>query len=273
MSENQGAFQRVLNRKDVLALSFGAMVGWGWVVLAGSWIHSAGALGAVLAFLLGGLVVILIGLTYSELASAMPLVGGEHVYSYRALGVTGSFICTWAIILGYVSLVAFEAVALPTVIEYLFPNYGVGYLWTIAGWDVHFTWLLVGVAGAIIMTWINILGIKTAALMQKVVTALILVVGIMLVTGSLFGGETANMEPLFVDAGLGIFAVLIMVPFLFVGFDVVPQAAEEINLPPRDIGKVIIMSVVMAVAWYALIALAVSMAVVAAFVVAQLRRK
>jgi len=259
MTGEQGHFVRVLDRKDILALAFGAMIGWGWVVLAGQWILSAGSVGAIIAFLVGGFAVILIGLTYAELASAMPLVGGEHVYSFRALGVTGSFICTWSIILGYVSVVAFEAVALPTVVEHLFPNYKVGYLWTVAGWDVYFTWVLVGVAGSVAMIVINILGISTAALVQKVVTALILVVGIMFITGALFQGSTANMDPLFVDAGKGIFAVLIMVPFLFVGFDVIPQAAEEINLPYKEIGRVLILSVMMAVAWYALIALGVSL--------------
>lgn len=94
---NNDNFVRVLSRKDVLALAFGAMIGWGWVVMAGSWVSTAGSMGAMLAFVLGGLLVVLVGLTYSELASAMPLTGGEHVYSYRALGVTASFICTWAI--------------------------------------------------------------------------------------------------------------------------------------------------------------------------------
>ena len=69
------------------------------------------------AFGIGGGIVIFVGLTYAELAAAMPLVGGEHVYSHRALGRTASFVCTWAILLGYVSVVAFEAVALPTVLE------------------------------------------------------------------------------------------------------------------------------------------------------------
>ncbi|MBP7003748.1 MAG: APC family permease [Amaricoccus sp.] len=110
------------------------------------------------------------------------------------------------------------------------------------------------------MTWINIVGIKTTALLQKVVTALIIVVGIMLVTGSLFNGERAHMEPLFVGGAAGIMAVLIMTPFMFVGFDVIPQAAEEINLPPEQIGRLLIVSVVMAVLWYILIVLAVSLA-------------
>lgn len=259
MSERQGHFVQVLNRREVLALAFGAMIGWGWVVLAGSWIQSAGAVGAIVAFAIGGFAIILIGLTYSELASAMPLTGGEHVYSYRALGVTGSFVCTWAIIMGYVSLVAFETVAFPHVLEYLIPGYRMGHLWTVAGYEVHFTWLLVGLLGAVGMTIINILGIKTAALLQKVVTVIIAVIGIMLITGALFAGDSANMEPLFTDA-TGIMAVLIMVPFLFVGFDVIPQAAEEVKLPPRAIGKVIIFSVCLAVVWYIGIALAVSLA-------------
>uniref|UniRef100_UPI001B7B2F9C amino acid permease n=1 Tax=Amaricoccus sp. TaxID=1872485 RepID=UPI001B7B2F9C len=122
----QESFERVLDKREVIALAFGAMIGWGWVVLAGGWVEAAGALGAMIAFGVGGIAVVLIGLTYAELAAAMPLTGGEHVYSHRAFGMGGSFLCTWAIILGYVSVVAFEAVALPTVIEHLFPNYKVG---------------------------------------------------------------------------------------------------------------------------------------------------
>ncbi|QEA38825.1 amino acid permease [Pistricoccus aurantiacus] len=253
---------RVLARTDVLALAFGAMIGWGWIVLTGSWIQSAGSLGAITAFLLGGLIIVLVGLTYAELASAMPKVGGEHVYSYRALGHFASFLCTWAITLGYVSVVAFEAVALPTVVEHLFPNYAVGHLWTLADWDVKATWVAVGVMGSLIMMTINYVGIRTAALVQKLVTLLILAVGILFITGALFEGSTATMEPLFpIEEGVmgGIMAVIIMVPFMFVGFDVIPQAAEEINLPFREIGRVLMISVILAVFWYALIILGTSL--------------
>ena len=76
---SSGSLQRVLRLRDVLALSFGAMIGWSWVALTGAWIIKAGAPGAVVAFLIGGVAVILIGLTYAELAAAMPQVGGEHV--------------------------------------------------------------------------------------------------------------------------------------------------------------------------------------------------
>ncbi|HAG73256.1 MAG TPA: amino acid permease, partial [Gammaproteobacteria bacterium] len=85
-STNQTSFLRVLGRADVVALAFGAMIGWSWVVLTGVWITSAGTLGAITAFLAGGAAITLVGLTYAELASALPFAGGEHVYSDRALG-------------------------------------------------------------------------------------------------------------------------------------------------------------------------------------------
>ena len=59
-------FERVLNKKDVFVLAFGAMIGWGWVVLSGEWILKAGTVGAMIAFALGGLMVLFVGLTYAE---------------------------------------------------------------------------------------------------------------------------------------------------------------------------------------------------------------
>jgi amino acid transporter len=255
----QGRLIRVLGRREVLALAFGAMIGWSWVALAGTWLESAGSLGAVAAFLVGGAVIAFIGLTYAELASAMPVVGGEHAYSLRALGPGASFVCTWAIIFGYVSVVAFEVVALPTVAEYLFPNLKTGYLWTVAGYDVYLSWVLVGVVGSLVMTAVNVVGIKMAAVVQTAVTVVILLAGVVVVGGAVVDGSAASMQPLSVGGVTGMLSVLVMVPFLLVGFDVIPQAAEEIDLPFREIGAVLVISVMTAVVWYVLIVLGVSL--------------
>ncbi len=253
-------FARVLGRADVVALAFGAMIGWSWVVLTGVWTASAGTLGAVAAFLAGGGAIAVIGLTYAEMASALPFAGGEHVYSHRALGAAASFVCTWAIILGYMSVIAFEAVALPTVLGSLLPG-GLdrGRLWTVAGWDVHLDWVLVGVGGAAAMTVLNVLGVKAVAAAQTAVVVLILAAGAAFVGGAFVAGDAANLAPLFADGIGGVAAVLVMVPFMFVGFDIIPQAAEEIDLPFRDIGAALLLSVVMAVAWYCLIILGVGL--------------
>ena len=255
----EGQFIRVIRRKEVLALAFGAMIGWSWVALTGNWIAGAGSVGAMLAFVIGGVAVVFVGFTYAELASAMPQAGGEHVYSHRALGPAASFICTWAIIFAYVSVVAFEAVALPTVAEYLVPGMSRVYLWTVAGWDVHLTWVLVGVVAAIVMTTINVIGIKTATRVQILATTLILLAGVLLIGGAAVSGNSENMAPLFDHGVKGMLGVLIMVPFMFVGFDVIPQSAEEIDLPFSEIGRLLMIAIIMAALWYGAIIWAVSM--------------
>ncbi|MDG1713669.1 MAG: amino acid permease [Woeseiaceae bacterium] len=258
---NQGKLSRIINFREVLALSFGAMIGWGWVVMSGFWVMSAGSVGAVIAFLVGGGIILLVGLTYAELASAMPVAGGEHVYSKRAMGSTISFICTWSILFGYVSVISFEAVALPTVLEYLFPNLNHGYLWTILDWDVHFTWVIIGIIGALLVTLINVFGVKAAAKLQLLVTSMILISGFILFFGAAKNGQLTNIQPLISNQMSGFLSVLVMVPFMFVGFDVIPQAAQEINIPFKKIGQTILISIVMAILWYVLIILAVSLGI------------
>lgn len=246
-------FNRVLGKWDIFTLAFGAMIGWGWVVLTSGWILQAGVFGAMLAFLIGGVIVSLVGLTYSELTAAMPKVGGEHVFSYRGLGLNASFLCTWFIILGYVSVCAFEAVALPVVLENLVPLSHGTPLWNINGSPIHLDWISIGIAGSVVIGFINFIGVKSAAFIQMIFTAFILIVGCMLIFGSFFltsahvnSAEVWDTSKL----SLGLLSVIIMTPFMFVGFDVIPQAAEEINLPFKEIGKVLIISVLLAVVWY-----------------------
>lgn len=254
-------FNKVLGMSDVLVIAFGAMIGWAWVVSTGDWISTAGTIGAIFAFVIGGIMVFLVSLTYAELTSAMPQCGGEHVFSYRAMGPNASFVCTWAIVLGYASVAAFEACAMPTVITYIFPNFLQGYMYTIAGFDVYASWVAVAVIAAIIITYINLRGVKTAAILQTVFTVLIAAAGIALVAASAVNGsgETLMSYP-FADVDFsdcsklgGILTIAVMTPFYFVGFDVIPQVAEEINIPYKKLGKIMLLSIIMAVAFYALV--------------------
>lgn len=260
--EQNSKFDKVMGAWDILVIAFGAMIGWGWVINSGDWITTAGFMGSIIAMLIGGLMVFFVGLTYAELTSSMPQCGGEHVFSYRAMGPTGSFVCTWMIILGYVATSAFEATALPTVITYLFPKFNQVYLYSIAGKDIYLTTILLGVGVAVLITFINIRGAKTAAILQTVLTAIIAIAGILLVVGSAINGDGANITGQMWESGTGttlgsVFKVACMTPFLFIGFDVIPQAAEEINVPYKKIGKIMLLSIFLAVAWYLLIIFAV----------------
>ncbi|MGH3354326.1 MAG: APC family permease [Nocardioidaceae bacterium] len=260
MSTDSTEFARILGRGDVLAVAFGAMIGFGWIVLTGDFLSDAGTLGAALAFVIGGLVVVLVGLTYAELVTAMPRAGGEHNYVLRAIGSRAAFVTSWALVLGYVSVVAFEAVALPQTMLFLFPDMLAGRMWSIAGYDVYATWTAVGVVSAVVMTGLNYVGVRPSAVFQTIAVLFLAAVGVALLVGSFVGGDTANMQPLFTGGVAGIISVLVATPFLFVGFDVIPQSAEEIDLPLRQIGQLLVVSVLLAILWYVVIMLTVGSA-------------
>jgi amino acid transporter len=220
----------VLKSREVITLALGAMIGWSWVLMTGLWVQTAGSLGTLIAFAAGGLAIALIGLTYSELASALPRAGGEHVYTHRALGHRWSFVCTWALLFAYVNVCLFESIALPTAVEYLLPGIRMGTLWSVLGADVDVGFVIVGAGSALLVTVVNVLGIKAAARLQSAAIGLILLAGVILVSGAVVFGETDNARP------------------------------WMINLQPARIGKLLIVSVLLAEARYGLIAFAVATA-------------
>ncbi len=252
-------FKKSFSSLDILMIAFGAMIGWGWVVSTGDWIGTAGVIGAMLGFILGGVMIFFIGMTYAELTPAMPECGGEHVFSMRAMGPVGSFVCTWAIILGYVSVVCFEACALPTIITYIWPSFLQGYLYSVAGFDIYATWLGTAVLFAVFITVINIMGAQIAAKLQNILTMCIGAAGILLIVASVVTGDASNLEnQLFEGSGMaGMMSTIVKVaaisPFFFIGFDVIPQAAEEINVPLKKIGKILILSIILGTGFYALV--------------------
>lgn len=264
MSE-KNRFKKVMSTTDILVVAFGAMIGWGWVVSSGRWIQNAGVVGTVIGFIIGGIMIYFVGMTYAELTPAMPKVGGEHVFSYKAFGPTGSFICTWALILSYIGVVCFEAVSLPTIISYIFPSFNQVYLYSVAGSDVYLTGVLLASLCTIGIIIINILGIKAASIFQTILTVTIATVGVILVIASAINGEPSNLDgQVIVGEGIGsvknILSVAVVAPFFLFGFDVIPQVAEEINIPLKKIAKVLLLSIICAVTFYGLVVFAVGYA-------------
>src|SRR5699024_2871224 len=96
------------------------------------------------------------------------------------------------------------------------------YLYMISNWDVMITWAGIGILGSLIITWVNYRGIKLTTSITFILTLLIIGAGILLITGSSVAGNTQNMEPLFNEGIAGLLTVVIMTPFMFVGFDVIP---------------------------------------------------
>ena len=84
-----------------------------------------------------------------------------------------------------------------------------------------------------------------------------------MIVASVINGSVDNLNgQMFAGTSTGggikaVLSVAVLSPFYFIGFDVIPQAAEEINVPPKKIGKMLILSVVLAVLFYSLVIIAV----------------
>lgn len=241
--------ERAFGTKDVFALAFGTMIGWGWIMLSGQWAASAGMLGAILAYVVGAVLCIFVGLVYSELTPAIPFTGGSVVFSYKAMGYWPAVLAGLATAFAYLGVAAWEGPAFSTALNYVIEIPKVGKLWTIQGADVYVSIALVSIAASVVITYLNYRGAKQAAIFQTIATGGLIAVGIVFLTGGVAFGDMDYSKPLFTDFK-GFSAVLLMVPAMFVGFDVIPQSASEMNVPLKKIPKILILSICAAALWY-----------------------
>ena len=259
--------QKGIGKAGMFSLAFGAMIGVGWVTAMGSWLANAGPLGAVIAFALGGLLMLAIGLCYAEVTAALPLSGGEVAYAYKAYGTSKAFIVGWFLVFGYLSVSAFEAISISKVISYLIPTLDYWELYSVNGSPIYFSHIALSAVFVLLISAINYTGVKNSARFQVGLTILFIGLTFVFVIAGLVMGDWNNLSPLFAanqtgSIAAGIAMVLVTVPFWFVGFDTIPQAAEEANesISFKTIGLLIPLSIVAAVSFYILLIMSTSVA-------------
>jgi amino acid transporter len=224
-------------------------------------------LGAIIAFVLGGGLMLAIGLCYAEVTSALPLSGGEVAYAYKSYGTSKAFIVGWFLVFGYLSVSAFEAISISKVISYLIPSIDYWELYTLNGSPIYFSHIALSAVFVLLISAINYTGVKNSARFQVGLTILFISLTFIFVIAGMIMGDWNNLSPLFStnhsgSISAGIAMVLVTVPFWFVGFDTIPQAAEEANdtISAKTIGLLIPLSIVAAVSFYILLIMSTSIA-------------
>ncbi len=260
-------------KKDIsgfgfFALAFGSMIGVGWITALGGWFEQAGPVGAIVAFAAGGTLMLIIGLCYAEVTPMLPVTGGEVAYAYKAYGTSKAFIIGWFLAFGYLSVSAFEAISVGLVLSFLLPQIDVFPLYEIAGSTVYATHLLLAFVFTGLITGINYFGVGIASRVQIVLTVLFLLCAVLFVVSGIASGEVGNLAPYFGDSALGsgglagMLAVFVTVPFWYVGFDTIPQAAEERreNSPLHRLGLYVVLAIICSTLFYIAIILGAGMA-------------
>jgi amino acid transporter len=252
---------RKLRLHDYFALAFGTMIGTGWLVLMDDWLGRGGPLGAILGFVLGGIILLPVGYVYGQWVLRLPDAAGEAAYTAQVFPPIVSYFTGWIMMLAYFIVCPWEAIALGKIAAYIFPQMDAIEIYRVAGQPVFLLRVVLGVALTIFLTTINYRGIRLSANFQKGMTSVVLLIFVALVGISTVRGAPANVQPVFHGTPLiSILLTLQIVPYFLTGFESVPKYAEEANPDLR--GKTFMTAIAMAlgvgVTFYALSVAAVA---------------
>ncbi len=249
-------FVKALSRFDATALVAGSMIGSAIFIVPADILRQVGAPGLLLlVWAVTAVLVVLGALTYGELSAMYPRTGGLYVYLREGLSPLLGFLYGWALFAviqtGAIAAVGaafsrFVAVLVPS----LTPDVFFGTTVNLPSGPIEIglsRQRVLAIASIVLLTWINIRGVRTAALLQTVLTviktsslALLIIIGFTI--GRNAEAVAANFGPAFWPAGgitLGMLPVLgaamvgsIAAADLWyqIGF-----AAGEIKKPERDI--------------------------------------
>jgi len=239
MQEKPTNLKRGLTLVTLFTLLTGAMVGMAWAVLANVFLDRGGP-ASILSLIVAAVFTLFVGLCFAELCAMMPVAGGAYIYVKRAMNKFGGFTAGWLLVLAYAAMMPGECIIIGKLAAGLIP--GVPVAW-------------VGVGAAVIFTVINLIGITFSAIVQLILT-LVLFGGIFAYAIPGFAQiDVANLTPFF---GRGVAGMFLMVPIYFLGFmgyDILPQAAEEVKSPVRKMVFVIPMSILFVLIAYMSVAI------------------
>src|SRR3989337_4407748 len=125
-----------------------------------------------LAFALAGIVYIMIGLAYTELASAYPVAGGGPYFTLRGLGDLWGFVGGAALLLDYTIDIALFATASAGYLNFFMP-YIIGrdigsFVLSIGPFhQVHYFWCIETLILISILIWVNIRGVKESSFLNE----------------------------------------------------------------------------------------------------------
>ena len=164
--------QKAIGKLGFFSLAFGSMIGVGWLTGVKGWLEDAGPAGAILAFALGGTLMLAIGFCYAKVMQMLPVSGGEVAYAYKAFGTGESFLIGWFLTFGYLSVSAFEAVSIGIVVSYLVP-FDHWPLYEIDGTTVYLSHLLLAAGLTTLIAFLNFRGVGLATVFQSILTSLL----------------------------------------------------------------------------------------------------
>ena len=273
---NGGALHRSLNPMHVWAIAFGCVIGWGSFINPGKkFLSNSGVAGTAIAMILGALVMIIIAFSYAYMVPKYPKAGGEFTFTKACFGKNAAYLCGWFLVVAYLTNVPMNSTAIGLIVDGLDGPADVlkfGFHYSIAGFDIYMGEMLLAMGILILFGYLNIIGVQKAAFVQTILSSLLVLCVFTLFISALISSKAKgiNMEPIwgfdktaaiaagantegvrneFAHAGTdgvlsAILATFAIAPWAYVGFDAIPQAAEEFNFSFKKVSFIMIIAII-----------------------------
>ncbi|WP_040337040.1 APC family permease [Candidatus Blastococcus massiliensis] len=235
------ALARRLGTGDAVVIGLGSMIGAGVFAAFAPAAQAAGA-GLLVGLLIAAVVAYCNATASAQLAAQYPVSGGTYVYGRERLGEWWGFLAGWGFVVGKTASCA--AMAL-TFAAYAAP----------AGWQRP-----VAVAAVLGLTAVNYRGVTRTAGLTRIIVTVVLTALAVAVTAGLLGGEAgAGGSGTWTASDGGVYGVLQsagLLFFAFAGYARIATMGEEVRDPERTIPRAIPLALGIAVAVYAVVAMA-----------------
>ncbi|MGE6611144.1 amino acid permease [Peribacillus sp. NPDC076916] len=237
--DNEQGLKRVMKSRHLFMIALGGVIGAGFFNASGFTISQAGPIGAVLAYMMGGLIMYLVMLCLGELTVEMPVSGSFQAYATKYIHPSTGFTVGWIYWIGWSSTVAYEIIIIGSLMQRWFPDIS-PWIWSLIAGIVLFSVNALS-ARSFAETEFWFASIKVIAIISFIFIGLAVIFGIVPIEG-----EPA--DPYFThltEFGFfpnGIFAVVIAmmaVNYSLGGTELIGIASGESENPEMTIPKAI----------------------------------
>ncbi len=235
--------KRTLGLLDSTAVGIGAIVGGGILVLAGVAFKYTGP-GAIVAFLLNGILATITALSFAEVSTRFPESGGVYTFAKKLLSVRAAFAVGWIlwfayIVAGVLYALGFASYAVE-LLTVLYP--GQPPPWLKARTTLVIVALIPAVYYSISLIRKSSGGGQWATWGKVVVFGVLLVIGAIQVARADVQASLSKLTPFFPEGSTGLLQAMGLTFIALQGFDLISAVAGEVKEPERTIPKAMLLS-------------------------------
>ncbi len=231
--------QRSMDARHLIMIALGGVIGSGLFLSSGYTISQAGPLGAIIAYLIGALVVYLVMACLGELATAYPVSGAFHIYAARSIGPATGFTTAWLYWLCWVVALGSEFTAAGILMQRWFPGVPV-WVWCLVFAAVLFS---INAISARVFGetefWFSL--IKVVAIVALIVLGGAAIFGFTPLSsthpGAVLFSNFATPHGLFPGGVGGVLMTSLAVFYAFSGSELIGVAAGETKDPGKNIPR------------------------------------